>query len=865
MVSNPFRSTTSKWRHVSTTTELKNDISTAISTPPSPPDSITTNKKKKKTPSARFNSDSLLNGIGDYIFQAPLGDGKFSKVILSTHYLTGLKVAIKMINKREHPYRVMSRLVREISIMEVLNHENIVKLYETYETADTLYIVMEYVPGYNLEEYLKSIEKSAIPEHQARDIFRQVVKAVDHCHSKWIVHRDLKTPNILLTPEHHVKIADFGLGNRFGLQRLRTMCGSLLYYSPEIMTSRSYVGPEVDSWCLGIMLYRMTAGLELFSHAKTKAELRKLVISHRYKLSSHLSPELQETIKKCLAIDKYDRLSLKSFLSNDAWFNDFGKLADIFEERVPNALYHANEITEAYGGSRHHHHHQQDQQQVSYSQTSKKLCLQDLQDEKERGVKIKKTVIYHITNASTYFTGTAPHASRQPIDLDGQKVAKTELHEHILKTLGQIRLQHVHHVADLGSPISHLFRKFKKVDVMDKKIRKSSSALNLSQLYQRVAKDHISYYTMQPPLVPTTTSSTTFVSDYSSSTFNSSTHTFEQQQQQQQKRTLPSSSSSSGKNRLTNRLSMVFFSNTQPEFNLNQEYGFMDPEQLNRNQAEMIRIVRLVCDILGITYYQSTRTQLICLLTLKNTKKHTSPPPPPPHHQQQRKQSLLFRSRLYPSTDRLSDMNRKQSNSFISDSSTNYSGTATTTTTTHPGWFSRQVYRLSAQFSSGLDNTTQLFTVSSHGHDLLNLGRTELEQQVQQEEEQQQQQQQQQQEEEEEEEGTSTTAGGDGDGFVTLSIDVASIQSNKYNDDGSPVQAVSLRYSKLKGSNKVFKLAKGWIQTILAQNDEIQPRMMSRSEVDAYIKSVDLETAAAAATTTTTTTTHSHQNDIIRV
>lgn len=97
MVSNPFRSTPSKWRHVSTTTELKNDISTAQQqTPPSPPDSTTTNQKKKKTPSARLNSDSLLNGIGDYIFQAPLGDGKFSKVILSTHYLTGLKVAIKV-------------------------------------------------------------------------------------------------------------------------------------------------------------------------------------------------------------------------------------------------------------------------------------------------------------------------------------------------------------------------------------------------------------------------------------------------------------------------------------------------------------------------------------------------------------------------------------------------------------------------------------------------------------------------------------------------------------------------------------------------------------------------------------------------
>lgn len=153
-----------------------------------------------------------------------------------------------MINKNEHKYRVMSRLVREIAIMEVVeDHPNIVKLYETFETADTLYIIMEYVEGYNLEEHLKSIDNSTIPEDQARDIFRQVVKAVDHCHSKWIVHRDLKVrvlcsccccfthvlhihtqaPNILLTPDHQVKIADFGLGNRFGLQRLRTVCGKL--------------------------------------------------------------------------------------------------------------------------------------------------------------------------------------------------------------------------------------------------------------------------------------------------------------------------------------------------------------------------------------------------------------------------------------------------------------------------------------------------------------------------------------------------------------------------------------------------------------------------------------------------------------
>jgi serine/threonine protein kinase len=84
--------------------------------------------------------------------------------------------------------------------MEILDHENIVNLKETIETADALYLVMEYVKGHNLEEYLKSLNKSYLPEHEARLIFRQLVKAVDHCHSKWVVHRDLK-----VNPESYIR------------------------------------------------------------------------------------------------------------------------------------------------------------------------------------------------------------------------------------------------------------------------------------------------------------------------------------------------------------------------------------------------------------------------------------------------------------------------------------------------------------------------------------------------------------------------------------------------------------------------------------------------------------------------------------
>ncbi|KAI8369174.1 kinase-like domain-containing protein [Choanephora cucurbitarum] len=711
----------------------------------------------------------------------------------------------------------MSRLVREIILMEVLDHPNIVRLYETYETADALYLVMEYIPGYNLEEYLKSIDKNIIPESQARDIFRQVVKAVDHCHSKWVVHRDLKTPNVLLTADHQVKIADFGLGNRFGLQRLKTVCGSMLYYSPEIITARSYVGPEVDAWCLGIMLFRMTAGVELFSHAKTPTELKKYIVSRHYKFPSHLSPEIQQTIQKCLALDRYDRLSLKSFLSNDAWFNNYGTLEDVFQQRMSNTLYNALGATEAYAKSVKSD--DTDQIQIN-AQNSKRQCKLDLQEERRRGMKVPKTVIYHITNPATYFTGPAHHSSQQPIDLEAQSQVIAELNQSLLVTLRQVNLQQIHSVTDLKSPISHLFRKFKRSDSLQipechepkQQLRKAASALNLSQIYQRVAKDHICYFSIQCNIH--TGSSTTVISGYStSSTFVSAE---------------PNGKRTKQNRRLSRRLSAVFFSNTLPDLHTSQQDEEpSEAEQMKCSQSEFLKIVRLVCEILGITYYQTGSTQLVCLLTLRNCNKKAIVAS---QQQQQHHQNSLFRSKLFSSSDRLSEINRqhKQTNSSISNSST-HSSTNTTT------WWNRQVHRISAPFSSQsnlLTNGSSAaggLVLGNSSYNLLSTGRlTQQEQQLQ------------QQKQHENDQDEIKQDSDEPDGFSMLSIDVSSVSSSKNNEDGTPLQVIAVRYSKLRGSNKVFKLAKGWIQMILSQNSN-EKKQFSRSDAEAYMKTVEAQ------------------------
>uniref|UniRef100_A0A8C4ZP10 non-specific serine/threonine protein kinase n=1 Tax=Gadus morhua TaxID=8049 RepID=A0A8C4ZP10_GADMO len=210
-----------------------------------------------------------------------LGKGTYGKVKKAMERTTQNTVAIKSIRKEritEDLDRV--HIQREIEITASLRHPNIIRFFEVFESRDKIVIVMEYASRGELYDYVH--EHRRLSEAQARDIFRQITSAVHYCHKNGVVHRDLKLENILLDQDLNVKLADFGLSNRYQKNsHLQTFCGSPLYASPEIVKGLPYLGPEVDCWALGVLLYALVYGSMPFD-AASHAALTEQIAAGRY-------------------------------------------------------------------------------------------------------------------------------------------------------------------------------------------------------------------------------------------------------------------------------------------------------------------------------------------------------------------------------------------------------------------------------------------------------------------------------------------------------------------------------------------------------------------------------------------------------
>uniref|UniRef100_A0A4W5R4U7 non-specific serine/threonine protein kinase n=1 Tax=Hucho hucho TaxID=62062 RepID=A0A4W5R4U7_9TELE len=234
--------------------------------------------------------------IGNYRLLKTIGKGNFAKVKLARHILTGREVNDIFLSL------FFSQLFREVRIMKILNHPNIVKLFEVIETDKTLYLIMEY----SLYNGLFSLF--------------QIVSAVQYCHQKRIVHRDLKAENLLLDADMNIKIADFGFSNEFTLgSKLDTFCGSPPYAAPELFQGKKYDGPEVDVWSLGVILYTLVSGSLPFDGQNLK-ELRERVLRGKYRIPFYMSTDCENLLKKLLVLNPGKRSSLEQIM-RDRWMN----------------------------------------------------------------------------------------------------------------------------------------------------------------------------------------------------------------------------------------------------------------------------------------------------------------------------------------------------------------------------------------------------------------------------------------------------------------------------------------------------------------------------------------------------------------
>lgn len=150
--------------------------------------------------------------------------------------------------------------------------------------------------------------------------FRQIVSAVQYCHQKCIVHRDLKAENLLLDADMNIKIADFGFSNEFTIgNKLDTFCGSPPYAAPELFQGKKYDGPEVDVWSLGVILYTLVSGSLPFDGQNLK-ELRERVLRGKYRIPFYMSTDCENLLKKLLVLNPVKRGSLEQIMK-DRWMN----------------------------------------------------------------------------------------------------------------------------------------------------------------------------------------------------------------------------------------------------------------------------------------------------------------------------------------------------------------------------------------------------------------------------------------------------------------------------------------------------------------------------------------------------------------
>ncbi|RKP21182.1 protein kinase [Rozella allomycis CSF55] len=244
-----------------------------------------------------------------------IGQGASGSVYVARSEATGKRVAIKKIDLKEQPKKNLS--VNEIITMKACRHENIINMFETYLVNQILWIVMEYMDAGSLTDLIDS--QSQLTEPEISTICFETLKGLEYLHSRNIIHRDIKSDNILLDQDGNIKLTDFGFCAQLSAEKAKrqTLVGTPYWMSPEVVRQQKY-GAKVDIWSLGIMAIEMLEGEPPYLDEEPLKALYMIASNGKPKLrdSSRPSELFRSFLDACLTVDVSKRPNATELLAH---------------------------------------------------------------------------------------------------------------------------------------------------------------------------------------------------------------------------------------------------------------------------------------------------------------------------------------------------------------------------------------------------------------------------------------------------------------------------------------------------------------------------------------------------------------------